>query len=226
MKLYKVAFCFVHLSLFVGCSAVKNEAFVRSEPSKVVQEYKIQQGDMIDIKFFYNPELNEQLTVRPDGMITLQLVNEVVAAGRTPRELTEVLSKLFAQHLADPKVAVIIRTSTAAKVYVDGEVNRAGVINLAGPLTALQAISQAGGLKDSADPAEVIVLRQTTNGVKVYKINLVKVLQGGDFDQDIVLVSDDILYVPRTAIANVNLWVDKYLRKNVPLPVGVGYSIN
>jgi len=190
------------------------------------KEYRIQPGDQLDIKLFYNPELNEQLTVRTDGRITLQLVNDVVAAGLTPAELTAVLTKAYAGDLANPKVAVIVRTSIADRVFVDGEVNRAGLITLTGPMTVLQSISQAGGMKDTAKMEEVIVLRKGEDGkMTAIRADLENVLQGAGAQQDILLRPNDIVYVPKSTISNVNSWIDQYIRKNIPLPIGLGYSL-
>ena len=217
----------ITLGLIVGCSSsVTGKANTLHLPSYPAKEYRIQPGDQLDIKFFYNPELNEQLTVRSDGRITLQLVNDVVAAGLTPGELTTVLTKAYATELSNPKVAVIIRTSVADKVYVDGEVNRAGLVNLTGPTTLLQSISQAGGMKDSAKTDGIIVMRRgDDNKVKVIEVNLDDALRGTDMSQDVLLKPNDLIYVPKTKISNVNTWVDLYIRKNIPLPIGLGYSL-
>jgi polysaccharide biosynthesis/export protein len=224
MKASKIC-CLITLTmiLLVGCSSsLPGRTALSQSPSSPAKEYRIQPGDQLDIKLFYNPELNELLTVRPDGRITLQLVNDVVAAGRTPAELTSVLTKAYAGELRNPKVAVIVRTSVADKVYVDGEVNKAGLVPLIGPTTILQSISQAGGIKDSAKTDEVILLRKTEdNKMAAYRINLADAMQGAGENQDLLLRPNDIVYVPKSAIGNINTWVDLYLRKNIPIPLGV-----
>ncbi|GFO69649.1 polysaccharide secretin protein HfsD [Geomonas limicola] len=213
----------IFFSLMVGCSHQSIGKIGLPQNSDVpAKEYRIQPGDQLDIKLFYNPELNEQLTVRPDGRITLQLVNDVVAAGLTPAELTNVLTKAYSSELRNPKVAVILRTSVADRVYVDGEVNRAGLIPLVGPTTVLQSISQAGGVKETAKSGEVILLRKTEdNKVAAYKINLEDALDGGGGAKDIYLKPNDIIYVPKSTISNINTWVDLYIRKNIPIPLGL-----
>lgn len=215
------------LALLVGCSSnVAGRTNLSQISSAPVKEYRIQPGDQLDIKLFYNPELNEVLTVRPDGRITLQLVNDIMAAGRTPAELTAVLTKAYSSELANPKVAVIVRSSVSDKVYVDGEVNRAGMVTLIGPTTVLQSIAQAGGMKDSAKSDEVVVIRKgDDNKVTVLQLNLEDALSGADVSQDIALRPNDIVYVPKSSISNVNTWVDQYIRKNIPLPIGLGYSL-
>jgi len=215
------------LVLIVGCSSsITGRTIVFQPPTYPVTEYRIQPGDQLDIKLFYNPELNEQLTVRSDGRITLQLINDIVAAGLTPAELTTLLNKAYVTELENPKVAVIVRTSVADKIYVDGEVNKAGSITLSGQMTILQSISQAGGVKESAKTDQVIVLRRTDEGkLAALQVNLEEALQGVDKNRDIFLKPNDIVYVPKSTISNVNTWIDLYIRKNVPLPIGLGYSL-
>jgi polysaccharide biosynthesis/export protein len=218
---------FILLIIFAGCSSsVTSRGNLLQAYAYPTKEYRIQPGDQLDIKLFYNPELNELLTVRPDGRITLQLVNDVMAAGRTPAELTAVLTKAYSSELANPKVAVIVRTSVSDKIYVDGEVNRAGLVTLVGPTTVLQSIAQAGGMKDSANSDEVLVIRRgDDNKMTVIQVNAGDALSGADLSQDINLRPNDIVYVPKSAIANINTWIDLYIRKNIPLPIGVGYSL-
>lgn len=221
MKTFKIIWL-ITLILMVGCSSsLSGRAGLSQSPTAPAKEYRIQPGDLLDIKLFYNPELNESLTVRPDGRITLQLVNDIVAAGRTPAELTAVLTKAYAGELRNPKVAVIVRTSVADRVFVDGEVNRAGLVPLSGPTTILQAISQAGGMKESAKTGEVVLLRAEDNKMNAFRINLEDAMKGLGVDQDIYLKPNDIVYVPKSGIAELNTWIDLYLRKNMPVPLGV-----
>lgn len=219
----------ITLTFIAGCSTSatgRGKVDVLQPTTFSTKEYRIQPGDQLDIKLFYNPELNEQLTVRSDGRITLQLVNDVVAAGLTPAELTVLLNKAYAAELENPKVAVIVRTSVADKVYVDGEVNRAGLITMTGPMTVLQSIAQAGGVKESAKTDQVIVLRKADDGrMTAIQINIEHALQGSNESGDIFLRPNDIVYVPKSTISNVNTWIDLYIRKNVPLPIGLGYSL-
>ena len=189
------------------------------------QEYRIQVGDQLDIKFFYNPELNEQVTVRPDGRISLQLVHEIMAAGLTPAELTSLLTKKYATELKRPEITVIVRSFGSQRVYVDGEVIKPGMFPLIGFVTVLQAISQAGGMKDTARTSEVVIIRRGENNKPLAsQVNLRKVIDGTDMSQDIALKPYDIVYVPKSAIANVNVWVDQYIRRNLPVSISTGFG--
>ena len=95
-------------------------------------------GDVIEIKFFYTPELNEIQTVRPDGKLALQLVGEVEVQGKTPAELREELLRLYASQLKDPEIAVMSRLLQNRRVFVGGQVNAPGVIPMPGELTLLE----------------------------------------------------------------------------------------
>jgi len=224
-----IALCFM-----TACGpVVKNSALADSSsfpggemPSYPLPEYRIQPGDQLDIKFFYNPELNELLIpVRPDGRISLQLVGELTAAGLTPTELSRTLEEKYAVELKKPQIAVILRSFAGQMVFVDGEVNRAGLVNLVGAMTILQSISQGGGFKDTARPYEVVVIRRGSDHKPIIQtVNLEKAIDGTDMAQDIFLRPFDIVYVPKSPIANVNLWVYQYITSVIPFSIGAGYT--
>ena len=201
---------------------------VVEEPSDSIGEYKINGNDELEIKFFYNSELNEKVLVRPDGRISLQFANEVMAAGLTPAELTDILTEKYSTEFVDPEIAVIVRTFAGHQAYVDGEVPKPGMINLlaySGDLTVSQAISQAGGLEDTARRHEVRVIRRKADKKPlVIPVNLAQVYDGTDINQDIVLQPYDIVYVPKSTISNVNVWVQQYIYNN--FRIGFGYGIN
>ena len=221
------------ITIISACSSpvVKNTSIV-SYPDTMTrtipqQEYRINVGDELDIKFFYNRELNEKITVRPDGRISLQLAHEIMTAGLTPAELTSILTEKYATEIEKPEITVIVRSFSAQKVYIDGEVNKPGVLELIRPLTVLQSVSRAGGLKDTARLHEVIVIRrQADNKLLVIPVNLEKVVDGTDLGQDIFLTPYDIVFVPKSPVANINQWIDQYIRKNIPIPFSFGYSLD
>lgn len=191
--------------------------------ASVSPEYIIQAGDKLDVKFYYSAHLNESVTVRPDGRISLQLVHDVQAASLTTSELVALLNKKYASYLNDPDISVIVRSFDSQKVYVDGEVGRPGVMTLEGYMTVMQSIAGAGGLKDSARGSEVLVIRR--NGLKkpfVLTVDLAAVMNGTDTTQDIVLKPYDIVYVPKSYIANINTFIDLYIRKNIPIYFSYG----
>jgi protein involved in polysaccharide export with SLBB domain len=188
----------------------------------VQNEYRITPGDVLDVKFFYNPELNETIMVRPDGRISLQLAGEIMAAGLTPEELKKALSDRYSKDINRPDITVIVRSFNMQRAYIDGEVLRPGMLPLAGPVTVHQAVAAAGGFKESARRTDVIIIRRPPGSPPVpLKVNMEQVLEG-DNSQDVLLAPFDIVYVPRSAIAEVNKFVDLYLRRNIPVGAGVG----
>jgi protein involved in polysaccharide export with SLBB domain len=217
------------LLLFTSCSAAIRTPVAMNSPAGSAapnEEYQIQVGDALDIKLFYHPELNESVIVRPDGRISLQLVHEVQASGLTPEQLRRQLRDKYAPQISQPEIAVIVRSFAAQKVYVDGEVAKPGLIPLTGKMTVLQSIASAGGLKDTARVNEVIVVRRgPDNRPASMLVNVEKAIDGSDPTQDLALQPADIVYVPKSPIANVNLWVDQYIRKNIPIPFGFSYNL-
>ncbi len=188
----------------------------------VMDQYLIQPGDILDVKFFYNPEFNEgSMMVRPDGRISLQLAREVVAAGHTPEQLIHELANRYSGVLKNPEITVVVRSS-AHRIYVDGAIKQPQQMDVVGPLSAVQAIARAGGATEAAQIDEVIVIRRALQGTQqVIQLNLEEAIEGKDPTQDIRLQPNDIVYVPMLHIANVNRWVDLYLRRNIPLNAGL-----
>jgi polysaccharide export outer membrane protein len=176
----------------------------------------------MDVKFFFNPELNESVTVRPDGLISLQLANELPAAGLTPVELSQELKRSYARELNNPELTVILRKFAGQRVYVGGEVNKPGFVALAPEMTVLQSLQMAGGLKDSARRNEIVVVRRQPQGKpQVFTLDLDQVLSGSNTGEDVALRPLDVVYAPKSPIADVNLWVDQYLRQNLPIQFGL-----
>jgi polysaccharide export outer membrane protein len=185
-------------------------------------DYHIRAGDQLEIKFFYQPELNEQVIVRPDGQFTLQLIHDVKAEGLTIPELTKIITDAYAKELKEPQVAVILR-ATGARIYVDGEVNRAGPQVYLTQMNIVQAVSEAGGLRDTARRDQLLVIRPNNDAPPtIIAVNYKKALMG-DMHELANLRPSDIVVVPRSRVSDVNSWVDRYLRKNMPIPVNLGW---
>jgi polysaccharide export outer membrane protein len=183
-------------------------------------------GDEIEIKFAYADEFNEIQKVRPDGKIELQLVGEIDAAGKTPDQLREELIKLYAEELKYPQLAVIVRSFHGRRVYVGGEVNKPGLIEMPARMTALEAIMEAGGYKiESAEVKNVVIVRQENGRRSAFLVDLKDAISGQDV-QSVYLEPRDIVYVSRTKIKNANQWMQNHLWDFLPpiLPsVGVGF---
>jgi protein involved in polysaccharide export with SLBB domain len=205
-----------------GQKTAKPERLASAGVSKPADwEYKIQIGDQLDVKFYFNNDLSEHLVVRPDGRISLQLVPELVAAGLTAAELTNKLKQAYSGQLTNPELTVIVRTFSAQRIFVGGEVAKGGEMPLVGSITALQAITMAGSFKDSARLTKVIVIRRNIDNTPlVIPINLKAAMNGVDLSQDIALLPYDVVWVPKSTLANLNKLVNQVIWNNVPISFG------
>jgi len=175
-------------------------------------------GDLVDVKFFYTPELNEESQqIRPDGKITLQLAGDVMAAGLTPAELQKELEQKYTGLIEDPAVTVIARTLNHRNVYIGGAVNRPGMLEMPGHMTALSAVMQAGGFDlREARLKNVLVIRHKEGVRRVYSLDVRDALKGDTPHAPFYLHPQDIVYVPRTAVVNAGQWIDQYINRIVP----------
>jgi polysaccharide export outer membrane protein len=189
-------------------------------------EYRLQPGDELDIRFYYNPELSTSVLIRPDGRISLPLANEIQAAGLTPAQLQQRLRSAYEQELRRPELTVIVRSFNSQRVFVGGEVASPGVVQALGPLTVLQSVTQAGGFKETARLSEVLVIRRDPAAPDpiVIPVDISAVVDGTQTNQDIALMPFDVVYVPKSPIANVNKFVDQYIRQNIPFGFGLTYG--
>jgi polysaccharide export outer membrane protein len=158
--------------------------------------YVIGPQDILDVSVWKEPEVSRSVPVRPDGKISLPLLNDVQAAGLTPAQLTTQISTGLNKFMTNPEVTVIVTQINSQRVYVLGEVTRSGGYILLPGMTVLQAISNAGGLTQYANGKKIYVLR--TNGAKQDKLffNYKQVLEGKKTDENIVLKSGDTVVVP------------------------------
>lgn len=188
-------------------------------------EYVLEAGDVIEVKLYYNPELNERVTIRPDGKVSFQLVNEIKAAGLTPAELSKVLVHKYSRMFREPEVVIIVREFASQKVYIGGEVVAPKVVPLSERMTALQAIMNAGGLKETAYLKDIVIISKGPQGAPLArKVNLGGVVRGESPQDDILLKPFDIVYVPKSRIAKINKFVEQYIRNLLPGTLTGGFS--
>jgi protein involved in polysaccharide export with SLBB domain len=233
----------VLLGLLTGCSTNKTVADSEGQNIPAVASiptanttsaaiapanYVIQPNDELSIKFFYNPELNEDVVVRPDGKISLQLVDEVQASGKTPRQLDKELTELYSVELKRPAITVIMRSFGGQQIFVGGEVGKPQAITLTPQMTPLQAVMNAGGFLDTADQKNVMVIRAgADNQPQTYAVNLDDIDDGGAYaDMRFELHPGDVVYIPKTGIAKANVWMDQHVRRFLLFNgFSVGYSL-
>jgi polysaccharide biosynthesis/export protein len=165
------------------------------QPPAVGDEYRLGPGDKLRIEVYKDPQLSQSVQIRPDGKITLPLVGDVEATGRTPLELRDLLSKSLKEFMNNPTVTVIVVEALASQVFVMGEVSHPGSMQLHGPTTILQAIAMAGGFKEFANTKDVRVLRPNANGtMQQLRFNYKDVLNGEA--KPFYLRSGDTVIVP------------------------------
>ena len=134
-------------------------------------EYHVVAGDKLRIEVYKDLQLSQSVQVRPDGKITMPLIGDIEATGRTPIELRDAIAKSLKDYVTNPTVTVIVVEATVATAYVMGEVNHPGAVTLQAPLTIMQALAVAGGLKDFADAKNIRVLRKASSGVETIVFN-------------------------------------------------------
>ena len=230
-KLIRSLFLALVCLLLQACNPQVYNTVPLGSPGTVIPpiqgEYKINAGDRLSIKLFYNPELNQEVTVRPDGRITLQLVNEVNVVGLTPAKLSEMLTEGYAKYLAQaPEITVAVSSFAGNRIFMGGEVGGGGgaLMELDGPTTVLQQIMRSGGFKDTADRNRVVLVRRDENNKPVYMcLDIEKAMKGIDPNQDVYLQPYDMILVPRSDVANFDLWVQQYIGGAIGPFVGYGF---
>jgi polysaccharide export outer membrane protein len=165
-------------------------------PSGKAPDYVIGTEDVLDINVWKEPEVSRTVPVRPDGKISLPLLNDVQAAGLTPMQLGAVVTEQLKKFMAQPQVTVIVTTINSRRVYVLGEVNRGGYIPLMPNMTVLQALSSAGGFTQFANQKQIYVLRYEDGKQIRYAFNYKQAVQGKDGTQNIILKPGDTIVVP------------------------------
>ncbi len=202
---------------------------VAAQQAAAAQPYRLQPGDQLEIRHLVHVDYSTLTLVKPDGMITVPgLRHGIHAAGMTIPELKHTLTALYTGPegmLANPNFAVLLRAAPAQRVFVGGEVQRPGYVELQGIHSVMQAVLSAGGPTSSARTDSVMLIRNQADGRRVaIALDLDKVLDGEDLGQDVALRPSDIVVVPRTDIASLDLWVDQYIRRVLPVQGSIGFT--
>jgi protein involved in polysaccharide export with SLBB domain len=217
--------------LLAAFTASAQDAAVPASPAEqapatdMYASYRIMPGDVLDVRFFYNPELNEQeVAVRPDGRIALQLIGDVEISAKTPEEARKMIEQLFASHVRTPSVTIQIRKYGSNKVFVSGEVPKPGLIDLEGPMSLIGAVSEAGGITIKGNRNQVILIRRMADGKAARR--LVKLYERKEITQEALetLQPFDVVLVPESAIGRADRWVDQWLRQLSPANLVVGFQ--
>jgi polysaccharide export outer membrane protein len=159
-------------------------------------DYTIGSEDVLGVVFWRETEMSGDVTVRPDGKISLPLMGDVVAAGLRPEALREQIEKAAAKFITDPNVTIIVRAINSRKVFITGEVMTPGAYPLTGPRTVMQLIALAGGLNEYADQGAITVMRIENGQGRSFRFNYKDVARGKNLRQNIELLPGDTVVVP------------------------------
>jgi polysaccharide export outer membrane protein len=187
----------------------------------------VQIGDQLALRLYLTPELNEDVTVRPDGLITTQLAEAVPAAGLSPEQIAAALRRAYSTELKDPRIEVEVKSYAPVRVYIAGEVASPGELTTNGPPpTLLQAVARAGGLRITGNPDAVLIVRRGAgNRAEIYAARYADAFSGRDPGADVTLQPYDIVIVPKTQIAEVYAWVNQHVQQFVPVSWGFSYNV-
>lgn len=184
----------------------------------VVQDYRLQIGDALAIRSYFDAQLNQEALVRSDGRISAILLGDVVAAGMAPHELAQQMRSRYGKLVGTTDLTVVVVRSANMNVYLNGELRTPSVLPLDGSLTLLQAVARAGGMLASANTQSVLLIRNRDDGsLDVHAVDVNKILRNEAPDP--YLLARDVVYVPKTQIAQVGQFVEQYINAIVPRAV-------
>ncbi len=189
--------------------------------------YRFYPGDKLSISFQHAPELDREVTIAPDGRISLPLMDPVVVADLSAYELQQILESVYGRELVDPSLTVTPTEFASQQIFVGGEVGNPGVYPLPGQIDSLQAILMAGGWLDTSKPEQVIIMRRGRNGQVMTRVVDVKngLKDPRKFDVG-PLKRFDVIFVSRSRIANENQFIQQYILNALPLDFSFFYDLN
>jgi polysaccharide export outer membrane protein len=167
-----------------------------TNPATTDPEYKIGPQDMLRVDVWKEPDISRIVPVRPDGKITLPLVNDVQAAGLTTTQLAAKIAEGLKKYITSPQVTVGVTEINSRRIFVNGEVARPGAFPLLPNMTVLQALSSAGGFTQFAREKKIYILRMENGKQVKYPFNYKEAVSGKNVEQNIILQGGDIIVVP------------------------------
>ena len=192
--------------------------------------YKLQPGDQLEVHHVLDPDYSALVVVAPDGRINVPGIKApVIASDLTADELTERLNRLYraGDILRDPFFSLNLRSFGNLQVFIGGEVQRPGYLELTGGnRSLLQVIMAGGGFMNSAREREVVVIRTLPNGAnQIFTADIRKVLTGEDLSQNVQVRPLDVVYVPKSDVASLDTWVDQYIRQALPFSTSASFTL-
>lgn len=194
--------------------------------SQTLPNYRVYPGDELEITVYAAPELSRNVTVGPDGRIQLPLLPPIMVADLSLPEIKQRLRVAMSERLVDPTLDAIITKYGPQQVFVGGEVKQPGIIQLPGRIDALQAVIMAGGFTNQAKERQVILVRREPDGT--VNSHSLDVRAGWDNPQIArlgPLQRFDVIYIPKTRIAQHNLFMQQYIRDALPIDFSFVYDL-
>ena len=187
--------------LFIVCSSIVLSPIcqnwsVANALDKVAPSYRIGPEDVLQVSVWKDESLTREVIVRMDGFVSLPLVGEVLAKGKTVDQFVDVLKKRLSQYIPDPPVSVAVLQGNSNKIYVIGKVNRPGEFLVGHDMDVMQALSLAGGLTPFASKGSIKVLRRMGEQQIVFPFDYGDVIHGEELEQNIILHRWDVVMVP------------------------------
>lgn len=179
-----------------AAAAPQRPATPPSDAVKPPEDYVIGTDDVLTVSFWREKDLSTDVVVRPDGKITLPLINDVYAAGLTPDQLREKVLTEAARYVEDPTPTVVVKTINSRKVFITGEVAKPGPYPLTAPTSVLQLIAMAGGLQEFAKKKDIIILRTESGSQVTFQFDYSSVVKRKKLQQNIFLKPGDTIVVP------------------------------
>ncbi len=212
--------CVVNFGM--GASARAQDA----DRSVDAQLYRISVGDALSVTFPYNPELNHAGPIGPDGRFSMPIAGNLALGGRTIDDAAALISAALRSEgvveNAHPTVAI---QTYGAVVYVGGEVRTPGAVKLTGLLDPLQAVITAGGLLDTAKSKRIVIIHRNPDGTIDQRYADLRAYSHKGIGTGIGLQSQDIIFVPRSSIAEADLWIDQHINKLLPFSRSLNYNL-
>ena len=174
-------------------------------PNRVaVQDATLGPGDQIQIAVYRHPDLTRTLEVPRSGTVFLPLAGEMNILGVSALDIRRLITERLDRYIVDPQVSVGIRIRRSRKVMVLGEVRRPSVLLINAPMTALEAIVQAGGFTGGASRRRIVLLRQVDGKTHTHVLNLEKTLKKGHWGENLQVQPGDVVFVPRSTLTNID----------------------
>jgi polysaccharide export outer membrane protein len=210
-------------AICLACSAVSIEAFAQAASAPAAKQpapattaaksapaptppvpagvtppagYVIGPEDQLSIVYWREKDLSADVVVRPDGLISLPLLNDVNAAGLSPEQLRVAITQGASKFVEEPTVSVVVKAINSRKVYITGQVGKPGPFPLGGPTTVLQLIAMSGGLAEYAKKSEIVVIRNENGKSTTFPFNYEEVMKRKNLGQNIELKPGDTVIVP------------------------------